>query len=336
MSKAALPILDLSLLDGSADQHQQFLADLRVAARDVGFFYLVGHGLPLIQQQAILDLARTFFALPEPDKLSVQMVKSPHFRGYTRFMGEITAGQPDMREQFDTMNEEVALAPEQITQSWQRLQGPNQWPAQLPGMKAVLLDWQGKLSDITVRLLKAFAEALEQDRDIFADNVDGGPYQHMKIIRYPGQGEGQSHQGVGAHKDPGYLTLVMQDGQSGLEVEKEEGWVSAEPIEGAFVVNIGELLELASNGYLKATTHRVQSPPAGVERLSCAFFMAARLDSRVPLLDLPPHLAAEAKGPQSDPANPLFYQVGENVLKGRLRSHTDVAARHYPEMAQQH
>ncbi|WP_341503616.1 2-oxoglutarate and iron-dependent oxygenase domain-containing protein [Gallaecimonas sp. GXIMD4217] len=335
MSKPALPILDLSLLEGTAEQRRRFLADLRVAARDVGFFYLVGHGLSLAQQQAILKLARTFFALPEQDKLSVQMVKSPHFRGYTRFMGELTGGQPDMREQFDTMNEEPALASEQIQFPWQRLQGPNQWPAQLPEMKVVLLDWQNKLSNITVRLLKAFAEALDQDKDAFSDNVDGGPYQHMKLIRYPGQPAGQSRQGVGAHKDPGYLTLVMQDGQSGLEVEKDEGWVSAEPIEGAFVVNIGELLELASNGYLKATNHRVKSPPAGVERLSCAFFMAARLDSRVPLLDLPEQLAAEAKGPQSDPANPLFYQVGENVLKGRLRSHTDVAARHYPEMAQQ-
>ena len=118
-----------------------------------------------------------------------------------------------------------------------------------------------------------------------------------------------------------------------LEVETASGWISAPPLPGALVVNIGELLELASNGYLKATLHRVQSPPPGVSRLSCAFFMAARLDATVPLLTLSPELAAQAQGPESDPANPLFYQVGENVLKGRLRSHPDVAARHY---AQQH
>ncbi len=95
------------------------------------------------------------------------------------------------------------------------------------------------------------------------------------------------------------------------------------------MVNIGELLELASNGYLKATLHRVVSPPPGISRLSCAFFIAARLDATVPLLSLSPALAAQAQGPESDPTNPLFYQVGENVLKGRLRSHPDVAARHY-------
>ncbi|EKE69901.1 isopenicillin N synthase family dioxygenase [Gallaecimonas xiamenensis] len=332
MKKPALPVLDMSQLNGSAEERLSFLKALRGAARDYGFFYLTGHGLALEKQKAILDLARTFFALPEKEKLEVQMANSPHFRGYTRMQGEITRGKPDMREQFDIMNEEKALAPAVIHHAWQRLHGPNQWPAALPALKGALLDWQQRLSDITVLLLKAFAEALEQDKDVFADNVDGGPYQHMKLIRYPGQTQGSSNQGVGAHKDPGYLTLVMQDGQSGLEVQTDKGWVSAEPIEGAFVVNIGELLELASNGYLRATLHRVVSPPAGIERLSCAFFMAARLDSTVPHLALPAHLAAEAKGPESDPANPLFFEVGENVLKGRLRSHTDVAARHYPDL----
>lgn len=164
---------------------------------------------------------------------------------------------------------------------------------------------------------------------MFDDSIRGAPYQHMKLIHYPGQEVGGSSQGVGAHKDPGYLTLVMQDHHSGLEVETADGWISAPPLPGALVVNIGELLELASNGYLKATLHRVVSPPPGVSRLSCAFFMAARLDATVPLLTLSPALAAQAQGPESDPTNPLFYQVGENVLKGRLRSHPDVAARHY-------
>ncbi|WP_417355576.1 isopenicillin N synthase family dioxygenase [Gallaecimonas pentaromativorans] len=332
MKKPTLPVLDLSLLDGTASERVNFLKALRSAARDYGFFYLVGHGLSAAEQKGILDLARRFFGLTEKEKMEVQMANSPHFRGYTKMQGEITRGKPDMREQFDIMNEQPALAPSLINEPWQRLYGPNQWPAALPGMKAALLDWQQRLSDITVRLLDAFAEALEQDPAIFAENVAAGPYQHMKLIRYPGRATGASSQGVGAHKDPGYLTLVMQDGQSGLEVETDKGWISAEPIEGAFVVNIGELLELASNGYLRATLHRVVSPPEGVERLSCAFFMAARLDSRVPLLSLPPHLAREAKGPQSDPANPLFFEVGENVLKGRLRSHTDVAARHYGDL----
>ncbi|MBL0502867.1 isopenicillin N synthase family oxygenase [Aeromonas caviae] len=329
MTTPSLPIIDLAALKGTPAARSQMLAQLGQAAREVGFFYLVGHDLSESARQETLALAARFFALPLEEKRAVQMVHSPHFRGYNQVGAELTRARPDLREQFDIMNEAQALPVAHIREPWQRLIGPNQWPAALPEMKTRLLAWQDRLSDITLTLLDAFAEVLGQPAGVFDESIRGTPYQHMKLIHYPGQPEGSSGQGVGAHKDPGYLTLVMQDDHSGLEVETAEGWIPAPPLPGALVVNIGELLELASDGYLKATLHRVVSPPPGVSRLSCAFFMAARLDATVPLLSLSPELAALAEGPQSDPANPLFYQVGENVLKGRLRSHPDVAARHY-------
>lgn len=261
------------------------------------------------------------------------MTNTPHFRGYTCLQGELTLGKPDLREQFDIMQEETANPPRSDVPKWSQLQGPNQWPSQLPQMKTILLEWQQDLADTSVALLKALAVALEQSETAFDATIDAGPYQHMKLIRYPNANGETSGQGVGAHKDPGYLTLVLQDKQSGLEVQTDEGWLSIPPLEGAFVVNIGELLELASNGYLKATYHRVTSPPAGVERYSCAFFMAAQLNATVPLLPLPEYLARQAQGPASDPLNPLFHQVGQNVLKGRLRSHPDVAKAHYASFA---
>lgn len=324
-----LPVLDLSLWHAGGQSRQRFLSELGAAARDVGFFYLTGHGIAQSEQQAVLKLAAEFFALPPAEKNAVQMLNSPHFRGYTRLGGELTRGKVDQREQFDIMAEQPAAQVQSTEPAWWKLYGPNQWPAALPHMQAHLLGWQQQLSDLTVTLLRAFALVLQQPEDAFDSTIKDGPYSHMKLIRYPGRATEQAEQGVGAHKDPGYLTLVLQDGQSGLEVETEQGWVSATPLPGAFVVNIGELLELASNGYLRATYHRVSSPPAGVERLSCAFFMAAQLDATVPLLPLPHALAQQAKGPASDPLNPLFYQVGQNVLKGRLRSHPDVAEAHY-------
>ncbi len=99
-----------------------------------------------------------------------------------------------------------------------------------------------------------------------------------------------------------------------------------------FVVNIGELLELATNGYLRATVHRVVSPPAQRQRLSIAFFLGAQPDAVVPVYALPPELAREARGPDSDPHNPLLRDVGWNYLKGRLRSHPDVAERYYQDV----
>jgi isopenicillin N synthase-like dioxygenase len=158
------------------------------------------------------------------------------------------------------------------------------------------------------------------------------PNQLLKIIRYPGRIAQRSDQGVGAHKDSGFVTILLQDTVAGLQVEGEHGWIDAPPVSGTFVVNIGELLEIASNGYLRANVHRVVSPAEGGERLSVAFFLGARLDSEVPVLSLPPHLAAEARGLTQDPLNPLFREVGRNYLKSRLRSHPDVARRHHADL----
>jgi isopenicillin N synthase-like dioxygenase len=92
------------------------------------------------------------------------------------------------------------------------------------------------------------------------------------------------------------------------------------------------LLELASNGYLRATVHRAITPPAGSDRLSIGYFFSARLDATIPLLELPPELAKEARGLTQDALNPLFYDVGKNQLKSRLRSHPDVALRHHADL----
>ncbi|MNY70789.1 hypothetical protein D3C86_2089950 [compost metagenome] len=76
----------------------------------------------------------------------------------------------------------------------------------------------------------------------------------------------------------------------------------------------------------------METPPAGSDRLSIAFFLGARLDAVVPVYQLPEYLAAEAHGPTSDPHNPLLRDVGFNYLKGRIRSHPDVAQRYYQDV----
>lgn len=327
MSLSTLPLLDFAQFRAGGTERQTFLQALREAAHEVGFFYLSGHGIDDALAQQVHDITQAFFKLPQEDRLSVRMVHSPHFRGYTNLEGELTQGKPDSREQFDIMSEDAAITPIATNTPWLQLQGPNQWPSQLPEMKTVLLEWQRQQTALSLALLEAFALALEQPQDVFEATVHPQPFVHSKIIHYPGMDN--SLQGVGAHKDPGYLTFVQQYEQAGLEVLMGEEWVLAKPVPNTFVVNIGELLELASNGYLKATMHRVVSPKAGQQRFSSAYFMTARLDSTVPLLNLPTHLAQAATGPTSDPTNPLFYQVGQNTLKGRLRSHPDVAQKHY-------
>ena len=336
-SITTLPLLDLSQLDGSPQQRQRFLDELRLAARHVGFFYLTGHGIDPALLAEVQQQARAFFALPEADKLAVGMINSPHFRGYNRAASEITRGQPDLREQFDVGAEREPLDVARYPAAWARLQGPNQWPTALPQLKPLVLGWQQAMTQMALRLLRAFAQALSLPSNAFDALYGDKPNEHIKLIRYPGRHARQSRQGVGAHKDSGFLSFLLQDEQAGLQVEVEEGrWIDASPRPDTLVVNIGELLELASNGYLRATVHRVVSPPAGSERLSLAFFLGAQLDAVVPVYQLAPELLRDAHGPTSDPRNPLLRDVGWNYLKGRLRSHPDVAQRFYADATLPH
>src|ERR1700722_19883964 len=172
-----VPTLDLSGADAGAAERAAFLSDLRNAARDVGFFYLVGHGIDDGQLDQIRKLARDFFALPTGDKLAIEMVNSPHFRGYNRAGFEHTRGKPDWREQLDVGAERAAFLSDRSAPAWTRLQGPNRWPAGLPELKAALLAYQEKTTALAIRLLRAFAVALDQPDEAFASIYSPEPHQ---------------------------------------------------------------------------------------------------------------------------------------------------------------
>ena len=331
-SDLQLPEIDISKLHGSAEERAEMAAELRRVLHNFGFFYLRGHGVdPKVCERA-LDASKAFFALPEEDKLAIAMTRSAQFRGYCRAGLELTGGTPDWREQvdFDCEEEAVELAPGDP--AWKRVLGPNQWPEALPEFRPAILEYQAEVTRVGIEVLRAIAIALGQPEDAFAPLYSAGPRQHMKIVRYPGLDQAGSTQGVGAHKDGGLVTILLQDVLPGLAVQLEDGsWVDAPPVPGTFVVNTGELLELATNGFVRADVHAATAPPAGTARYSIPFFLGASHEGEVPLIDLPPELREVERGVSSDPNNPLLRNVGQNHLKARLRSHPDVAAIHYPE-----
>lgn len=329
MTDLNLPVLDLSRLDAGEAAAEAFRADLRSAAHDVGFFYLTGTGLSPDLEMGLHRAAREFFALPAADKLEIENVKSPHFRGYTRVGGERTHGEIDWREQIDIGPERVAV---EGGPGYRRLIGPNLWPSAQPELREIVAQWHAELSRISRALLRAWAQSLGADAGYFDDHF-GEPSTLIKIIRYPGTESAEPQQGVGAHKDSGVLTLLwVEPGKGGLQVERDDTWVDAPPVPGAFVVNIGELLEYATGGYLKATNHRVVSPRSPHDRISIPFFFNPALDKTLPLIDLPADLARDAHGVTDDPSNPIHSRYGENALKSRLRAHPDVAAIHHPDL----
>lgn len=351
MTELTLPILDLSLLDAGPEAAARFRDDLRAATHDVGFFYLTGTGVSPELEARLHRAARDFFALPEADKLAIENVNSPHFRGYTRIGGERTQGEVDWREQIDIGPERDAIADPEAP-DFSRLIGPNLWPAAQPELRDVVSEWHDHLSGVARKLLRAWALSLGAPENYFDEHF-GEPSTLIKIVRYPGTEDPTPpsprplhgsltrsaeppaawSQGVGAHKDSGVLTLLwVEPGKGGLQVERDGEWVDAPPVPGAFVVNIGELLEYATQGYLIATKHRVISPAHPDDRISVPFFFNPALDERLPLIELPAELAAQARGVTQDPANPIHARYGENALKSRLRAHPDVAAIHHADL----
>ena len=330
-SSLALPVLDLSRLDAGGAEAEAFRTELREATHEFGFFYLTGHGVAKELADRVIHTARAFFDLPEAEKMAIENLKSPHFRGYTRVGGELTQGTVDWREQIDIGPERDAIAAGPGVADYFCLEGPNLWPTNLPQLRADITEWHDELSAVALRLMQAWATSRGADEHVFDAAFAEKSSTLIKIVRYPGKSDPTPRQGVGAHKDSGVLTLLfVEPGKGGLQVEKDGQWIDAPPVDGAFVVNIGELLEVATDGYLKATVHRVISPLVGTDRISIPFFYSPALDATIPVLVLPDEL--HAPGITVDPENPIFTTYGENVLKSRLRAHPDVAAIHHPEL----
>ncbi|MFI9273200.1 isopenicillin N synthase family dioxygenase [Kitasatospora sp. NPDC052896] len=330
------PVLDLRDAERGPQARAAFLDRLRAAVHDIGFFQLVGHGVTGADE--LLDLARRFFALPEPQRAALSILNSPHFRGYSEVGRELTQGVPDQRRQLDIGPEQPFAPPGADDPSYRWLAGPNQWPAGLPELAPAVQRWTADLTGVAHRLLGLILEALDTPAHFLDEVVAPDPHVHFKLLHYPGppqaadEGDDDgSGQGVGIHKDYGLLTLLLQDDKGGLQVAVEDGvFLDVPVVPGAFVVNLGELLEVATRGYLRATTHRVVRPAPGVDRYSAPFFYNPRLDAA--MQPLPSPFVSAAEGVVHDPANPLFAGYGANVMKGMLRAFPEVIARHHPEL----
>jgi isopenicillin N synthase-like dioxygenase len=337
----SLPELDMNafLAAPRSAAGARFVAALRDACHGPGFCYLSGHGVPAAVDATVMRAARAFFALPEPERRALAIARSPHFRGYTVLGGEVTKAKRDWREQLDIGAEETASAVAPDNPPWLRLRGPNQWPERLPEMRGAVLDWMHAMDRVGVAVLRALALGLGQPLEHFDSAVLPRGDPHLKIIRYPSQEGGaqasgaRDDQGVGLHHDSGLVSFVLQDDVAGLQVQIGNELVDATPRGGTYVMNLGEMLQAATSGYLRATKHRVASPPAGKERISIAYFFHPRLECVFAPVPLPPELAAAAPGGENaDPNDPVLARFGDNYLKIRLRSHPDVAAAHYRDV----
>lgn len=331
-----LPVLDISeyLKDPSSPQGIDFVSQLIETCHGPGFFYLIGHGVDNELCQQTHEVANQFFELPIEERKAISVSNSAHFRGYTVLSNEMTNGKVDWRDQIDVGPEEPALNLDKDDPPWLRLRGPNQWPDTLPHMSDTVMTWMDHMHPVGMALMQAIASGIGQEPSFFDDRMTPDPYVRVKIIRYPAQPEnGGSGQGLGLHNDSGIITFIMQDEIPGLQVMSDGKLLDVTAVPGAFVVNLGEMMQSATNGFLRATKHQVVSPPPGKQRISVAYFLNPRLDASFEPVVLPPDLAEKARGTQdTNPDNKVFPIFGVNTLKTRLRSHPDVTEAFYSDV----
>jgi isopenicillin N synthase-like dioxygenase len=264
----ALPMIDVApLISGDAAGSAAVGHEIAAACRDRGFFYIVGHGLPESTIGAVFDGARALFDLPDGAKRAVSMARSNINRGYEPLGGQtLEAGAPpDLKEGF-------YIGAEQPFGGFN--QGPNQWPAELPDLKRVMLAYHRLMLDLATRLMSGLALSLGLPHDAFADFCRS-PAAILRLLHYPPQPAAIPGRGAGAHTDFGALTILLQDDVGGLEVydRAADSWGPAPPIPGTFVVNLGDLVARWTNDLYRSTPHRVVNR-SGRRRYSVPFFLS--------------------------------------------------------------
>ncbi|MFM9134971.1 MAG: isopenicillin N synthase family dioxygenase [bacterium] len=341
-----IPVVSLRSWRGTRAERQDVADALVRACHEVGFFLLVDHGIDQRLIDRYFAALEQFFALPIEAKELMAKANSRHFRGWEAIGAELTNNRVDYREQIDLSSEHAARDAD-VWPPYLRLDGPNQWlpDEMLPGFREVVTEYFAQLSALAGEVMSVLALGLRLPPETFTERFGERPLSFMKLISYPPTPEGQA--GVNGHHDAGFLTLLMQHGVGGLQVENQRGeWIDVPPTDDAFVVNLGEMLQSMTGNYLVATNHRVIAP---AQRYSSAYFHGPDLrGSLAPLALDEEFVAAVEASPRHRKAGFMARREqlldGEEGLSGHsvsvfgeqmwnyyVRSYPDLVRAHYPE-----
>ncbi len=301
-----IPIVDVGpwFDSGDPDALAEAAAVLRRAGETVGFHQLVGHGIDEGERTAILDAARRFHALGEEVKQAIRM-DQPGNPGGVGYLGYGNRKLPTR----DRGNRNAAFI---VKHDVGVGHDDNLWPdeAAVPGFRTAVTDYERRISELAVRLLPLYAAALELPHDFFAPAFEH-PLWRLRLTHYPpGEPRGDGGFGIAPHVDTTFFTLLLPDGP-GLTIHHagRDEWIEVPLIDGAFVVNSGELLRQWSNDHVLSTRHFADNPQP-VDRYSVPFFFNATADFVM-------HCLPTCHGPDDPPRYPPFsYNESQGVVQG--------------------
>eukprot|EP01018_Ginkgo_biloba_P019442 Gb_16591 [translate_table: standard] len=295
-SKLDLPVIDLSLfpskLEGSESHEYNQLGKefrkVRKACEDLGFFRVINHGIDPTLIETMDSVTRQMFTLPT--QVKERAISPVFFNGYVAAqVGPM--GQNSMAE---SMFFPTALLRSSIQGISDKL-----WPQGNHEFCETVHSYNCKVSELSGRLIKILISSLGLDETKHYKSASFEKcHGWMRMNYYCSNNTCESMSSI-AHTDVCCLTVLYQDDVGGLEIRTKDGnWISADPLPGSFVVNIGNSFKMWSNGIYRSAEHRVVYGGTKSQRLSLAFF-----------LDFPSKAIISAPEDLIDDAHPRRYKV---------------------------
>jgi isopenicillin N synthase-like dioxygenase len=313
-----MPVIDVAPVVTGVGDRSLVAAGIARACRDTGFFYIVGHGVdePLLRR--LEESSRRFFAQDLPAKMEIAMERSGRaWRGYFPVGGELTSGKADVKEGIYFGAELPADDPR--VRNGTPLHGANLFPRDMPELRDAVLAYMDAMTRLGHAVMEGIASSLDLPASYFADRYTREPLTLFRIFNYPGDPAAPDEEprwGVGEHTDYGLLTILKQDDTGGLQVKSGGRWIAAPPVPGAFLCNIGDMLDRMTAGQYKSTPHRVQNVTRR-DRLSFPFFFDPSFDARIePIITPDAALVRDDRGERWDRASVHEFEgtYGDYIL----------------------
>jgi len=265
-----LPLIDISLLNSDClEDRMQVVQALDRACKEVGFLYIQGEQFQPELFNNLKKVAESYFAQDENQKMQNYIGLSKNHSGYVPIGEEqFKANVYDLKEAYD-INYDY-----QEIENRRPLLGPTQWPND-PQFKEQVLAYYQHIKAIGHQLFKAFALALELEEDYFDSHLKHAPSQ-LRLIHYPFNPNAEDQFGIGAHTDYECFTLLFPTAEGLQVLDKQGEWIDIPLIENTMVMNIGDMMEILSNGRYLATKHRVKRVKQ--ERYSFPLFFSCNYD----------------------------------------------------------
>ncbi len=279
-----IPVIDLAgALAPGGPRVAEVVQQMRAAATSAGFFYVKNHGVSPEMVARQFDTTRELMNLPKARREALSIDKSPIMRGFEGLGAQTLDenAQPDLKESFYCGMEWPADHP--YAKAGYQTYGPNQWPEELPDVRSQCTTYVDEMNKLSVRLMQLLALSLSLPEDYF-NTACKDPMVTLRMVKYPPHPKDADDRtfGAGAHTDWGAVTILAQDSSGGLEVQMPDGsWVAATPIEGTFVVNLGDMIPRWTNGLYHSNPHRVRNMYTGAPRYSIPFFFEPEFFARI-------------------------------------------------------